>query len=821
VYVGTDPNAVAAATAETPGVYAGRIAETSLLTPDLAWGTKYFWRVDEVNETTGELWKGAIWSFTTAADVLMINAGQLTLNYNNSAEPFISEFVFDTTSDWTANGITDLALTFQGESRQRVDEVEPGKYSATACSGDVWGAVDNFRFMYKELTGDGAVIAQIHSQTRPGTDWAKTGVMVRQDLSTGASHGIMAVTPNLRRAFQNRPVKGGNSFSAHSAANQITLPCWFKLERKGNVVTAFYSQDGATWTQQPDTENTGGDKSPNPQTLELGETCYVGFAVTSNNTSNTTTVVFSDLKTEGQVSDAWVVTDVGNFIPGNDKAPVFAELEDSAGAKAVVSFPDGTRIGQWWHWKIPLSDFAGVDLKSVAKLHVGVGDPLVPAADGVGRVLFQNIRAIKPVKLPPMGAAPVDITSTQDNVIGVPTNGNWPAAEIAPNVVDNNTGTKFLHFSGKTEPTGVRIQVSSGDTIVTGLTFTTANDAPERDPVKYELSGSNDGLNGPWTVIAAGDIVDFAGAEPWARKTIGTTPITFENAMAYKFYQVMFPAIRDATKANSMQISEIELLGTGTAEPATIVWVSFHAADETASAGAAGVGFTAAVDKGYTDLLEAQGYKVVRLVQTKTPDLAVVNAADLVIIGRSVASSSFQNEAATTWNLVTAPMIVLNGYAVRKNRAGYYTGNTIADITGDITLAVADPTHPIFAGISLTDGVMTNPYAGLAVYPTDSTAAAGISMVAEAVNAEGKVLATLSAASGTVAAGAVVIAEWPAGATLTHDGGAGTDVLAAPRLLFLTGSRENGGKSSETAGMYDLYPDGEQMFINAVAYMLQ
>jgi len=67
----------------------------------------------------------------------------------------------------------------------------------------------------------------------------------------------------------------------------------------------------------------------------------------------------------------------------------------------------------------------------------------------------------------------------------------------------------------------------------------------------------------------------------------------------------------------------------------------------------------------------------------------------------------------------------------------------------------------------------------------------------------------------------MVIAEWPARvARLTHDGGAGTDILAGPRLVFLTGAREASGKKSATAGLYDLYADGEKMFLNAVAYML-
>jgi hypothetical protein len=264
-----------------------------------------------------------------------------------------------------------------------------------------------------------------------------------------------------------------------------------------------------------------------------------------------------------------------------------------------------------------------------------------------------------------------------------------------------------------------------------------------------------------------------------------------------------------------MQISEIELLsGLG----ANIVWVSFHGADDAPSNGAKGVGFTEAPDKPYTDLLKANGHAVTRYIQTGTPDPAVLNAADLVIISRSVNSGSFSNAAATAWNNIAAPMIIVNGYTMRKNRMGFNIGNTIPDTTGDITLTVSDAAHPIFAGVSLTDGTMTNPYAGIVTYPTDGTTKArGISIVTEAVNG-GTVLATVSAA-GNGPAGAAVIAEWPAGATITHDGGAGSDVLAGPRLMFLTGAREASGKSSETAGMYDLYADGAKMFLNAVKYM--
>jgi hypothetical protein len=38
-------------------------------------------------------------------------------------------------------------------------------------------------------------------------------------------------------------------------------------------------------------------------------------------------------------------------------------------------------------------------------------------------------------------------------------------------------------------------------------------------------------------------------------------------------------------------------------------------------------------------------------------------------------------------------------------------------------------------------------------------------------------------------------------------------------MVFLSGSREASGVSSETAGIFDLSPVGSQMFLNAVDYM--
>ena len=86
---------------------------------------------------------------------------------------------------------------------------------------------------------------------------------------------------------------------------------------------------------------------------------------------------------------------------------------------------------------------------------------------------------------------------------------------------------------------------------------------PGRDPVAFELYGSNEGIDGPYTLIASGDIVDFAGDAEWPRFTQNETAITFANDVAYTSYQLLFTAIRGPVggSVNSMQIAEIELIG--------------------------------------------------------------------------------------------------------------------------------------------------------------------------------------------------------------------------------------------------------------------
>lgn len=254
---------------------------------------------------------------------------------------------------------------------------------------------------------------------------------------------------------------------------------------------------------------------------------------------------------------------------------------------------------------------------------------------------------------------------------------------------------------------------------------------------------------------------------------------------------------------------------TLSSQAANVAWVSFHSGDNSPDANAAAYGFTQAPDVGYTSLLAANGYNVTRFVtiDNGTPaSLAVLNTFDLVIISRSVPSSHYQTSPGEVeaWNGVTAPLMLLNGYVARNSRLGFVTGANLLDITNSISLTINNPAHPIFKGVTLDAGnKMVNPYAGLVTATfTNVVVQQGISVTTDSLADAGTVLATYDTFAGNM------IAEWAAGATTARG-----DTFGGPRLMFLTGSRER-SLPSDCAGMYDLFPDGEKMFLNAVDYMV-
>lgn len=176
------------------------------------------------------------------------------------------------TSTWTQGDIGGVGLA--GSS-----EVNGTTITVRGSGADIWETADGFRFVYRAMTGDGEVRAQVASLSNTNP-WAKAGVMIRESTASNARNVFACITAMNGSAAQARTVTG--AATSYTSGPWVTAPHWVRLVRTGSQITAYTSFDGASWTQGA------------PQEVSMGATVLVGFAVTSHDNSQLNTAVFTN-----------------------------------------------------------------------------------------------------------------------------------------------------------------------------------------------------------------------------------------------------------------------------------------------------------------------------------------------------------------------------------------------------------------------------------------------------------------------------------------------------------------------------------------------
>jgi hypothetical protein len=446
VYFGTDRDAVAKVNRfDKTGVYRGRQSDTSYTPPEgVQWaGGPYYWRVDEYN-ADGTLTQGRIWQFTVA-DFLLIDdfesyndlnpedkgsnriytkwidgwddpangstvgyadpdfdAGEhfvetwivhngrqsMPYFYDNSAG--ISEATMALTSprNWTEQGVKMLTLWFQGHPAGLVEE-PAGTFTLSATGADIGGTTDEFRFVYKQLSGPGSIQAQVLSVQNTNA-WSKAGIMIRRSLDPTSPYAAVYITPGYGCRFQGRLALAADATSDSSVAtpeqNAIVAPYWVKLERdNSNNFNGYYSSDGLTWQAM----------SWNPQNVSMATDVYVGLALTSHNANAVCKAQFSNVKITGSVTPAtWTNEAIGVDMPSNAPEPMYVAV--SSGTRRAVVYHDDPKVAQidtWTEWKIDLTKFSdqGVNLTDMSQILIGFGNKSGPQTNGSGLMFFDDI----------------------------------------------------------------------------------------------------------------------------------------------------------------------------------------------------------------------------------------------------------------------------------------------------------------------------------------------------------------------------------------------------------------------------------------------
>jgi regulation of enolase protein 1 (concanavalin A-like superfamily) len=319
------------------------------------------------------------------------------------------ERMWDTPQDWTSEDVSALTLWFRGH-RPPVGSISygAGRYTMTAAGTDIWNVPgpinqtffhDEFHFAYKRLNGEAQITAKVEKVAYTH-EWAKAGVMIRNkefDSDTpdeSSAHVMVVVTPAQGIAFQYRAERGGDSTSVQDA--NFSAPHWVRLTRSGNTFTAEHSGDNITWLP------VGQAEESYVEIPTMNADTYIGLVLTAHDALATCEAVFSNVNVK--LTGGATISPDGPFtalhqdvgIISNDADKLYVVLEDNAGKSKLVEHPEpnATQIYTWQDWNIDLQDFnsAGVDLTSIKKMTIGIGNKAAPSATGSGRLYIDDIR---------------------------------------------------------------------------------------------------------------------------------------------------------------------------------------------------------------------------------------------------------------------------------------------------------------------------------------------------------------------------------------------------------------------------------------------
>ena len=193
--------------------------------------------------------------------------------------------------------------------------VQDGVFQISASGADIWGTADEFHFVYQPMTGDGEIIARVMDIGNTH-QWAKAGIMMRNNLAPGAAHAGLFISPNPNGiggpgySYQPR-ISDGAAMTIQSYTGPTLIqggtPHYLRIVRSGNNFTAYVSSTNGNWTQA------------GTQQITMGTTIYVGLATTSHNDAVLTDASYSEVSVSiPTLSSKTVATELGNTMEKNN-----------------------------------------------------------------------------------------------------------------------------------------------------------------------------------------------------------------------------------------------------------------------------------------------------------------------------------------------------------------------------------------------------------------------------------------------------------------------------------------------------------------------
>jgi len=167
--------------------------------------------------------------------------------------------------------------------RQGSAEYNPatGEYRITGGGANMWESTDAFHFVWKRLSGDVTLTADVHFLGTGAVEHRKAALIIRQSLEPGAAYADVARHGDGLTSLQYRLTAGATTQEIRSP---VSGPVRIRLERHGDQFTMYVGPPG---------ENL---QSSGPVTVVLHDPVYAGLAVCSHDANILETAVFSNVK---------------------------------------------------------------------------------------------------------------------------------------------------------------------------------------------------------------------------------------------------------------------------------------------------------------------------------------------------------------------------------------------------------------------------------------------------------------------------------------------------------------------------------------------
>jgi TolB protein len=157
-----------------------------------------------------------------------------------------------------------------------------GAYTVTGSGENMWLAADAFHFVWKKVTGDVAVQANISFVGQGKNEHRKAVLMIRQSLDADSVYADLALHGSGLTSLQYRDAKGAIT---HEIQSNMSAPSRLRIEKRGEYVYMFVAGPGE------ELHMAGGSTR-----VPLEGSFYVGIGVCSHDKDVIEKAVFSNVE---------------------------------------------------------------------------------------------------------------------------------------------------------------------------------------------------------------------------------------------------------------------------------------------------------------------------------------------------------------------------------------------------------------------------------------------------------------------------------------------------------------------------------------------